>query len=79
MFSALPAALAKQGVVEFQLIPIFFNIGINEQAVLADKFGDMSAVNATNNESFERLQSYHRRFQKIMSNQSPGGKSAFIN
>lgn len=76
VFSSLPASAAKPGLIEFQLIPIFFNVGVNEQALLAERFGDMSAVNATNLQSFERLDNYHRRYQKLMTEFFPG-KSKF--
>lgn len=66
MFSALPPNIAKQGLVEFRLVPMFFTVGINEQAILADKFGDMSAVFDANQQSYQRLESYHRRYQKLM-------------
>lgn len=76
VFSALPPSANRMGLIEFQLIPIFFNIGVNEQALLADKFGDMSAVNATNLQSFERLDNYHQRYQKLITEYFPG-KSTF--
>lgn len=66
VFSALPPNIAKQGLVEFRLVPMFFTVGINEQAILADKFSDMSAVFDANKQSFDRLESYHRRYQKLM-------------
>lgn len=72
VFSALPSSASRLGLIEFQLIPIFFNIGVNEQALLADKFGDMSIVNATNLQSFERLDIYHRQYQKLMVEHFPG-------
>ena len=71
VFSALPSETGKKGIIEFHLIPVFFNVGINEQALLAEKFGDMTAVHSTNNESFERLQSYHRRYHKLMNDFFP--------
>lgn len=72
VFSSLPPSASKLGLIEFQLIPIFFNVGVNEQAHLADKFGDMSAINATNLQSFERLDNYHRRYQKLITEYFPG-------
>lgn len=72
VFSALPASVGKQGLVEFRLIPMCFTVGVNEQAKLADKFGDVSAVVSANQRSFERLESYHRRYQKLMTDFFPG-------
>ncbi|XP_057375635.1 inositol polyphosphate-4-phosphatase type I A-like isoform X2 [Daphnia carinata] len=72
VFSTLPSSASRLGLIEFQLIPVFFNIGVNEQALLADKFGDMSDVTATNLQSFERLDIYHRQYQKLMTEHFPG-------
>uniref|UniRef100_A0A0P5NVZ0 Type II inositol 3,4-bisphosphate 4-phosphatase n=1 Tax=Daphnia magna TaxID=35525 RepID=A0A0P5NVZ0_9CRUS len=72
LFSTLPPSASRLGLIEFQLIPVFFNIGVNEQALLADKFGDMSIVSATNLQSFERLDIYHRQYQKLMTEHFPG-------
>ncbi|XP_046648953.1 inositol polyphosphate-4-phosphatase type I A-like isoform X2 [Daphnia pulicaria] len=72
VFSALPSSASRLGLIEFQLIPVFFNIGVNEQALMADKFGDMSAVNATNLQSFERLDIYYKRYQKLITEHFPG-------
>ena len=79
VFSALPPGPSRLGLIEFQLVPIFFNVGVNEQALLADKFGDMSAVNATNLQSFERLDNYHHRFQKLMTEYFPGKSEKLFN
>lgn len=67
--------------MEFRLVPIFFTVGVNEQAILADKFGDMTAVMDTNQQSFVRLESYHRRYQKLMTDFFPAKSwfSAFLN
>lgn len=77
VFSALPSSASRLGLIEFQLIPVFFNIGVNEQALMAEKFGDMSAVNATNLQSFERLDIYYKRYQKLITEHFPG-KSNFL-
>jgi len=81
VFSAFPANIGKQGLMEFRLVPIFFTVGVNEQAILADKFGDMTAVMDTNQQSFVRLESYHRRYQKLMTDFFPAKSwfSAFLN
>lgn len=78
VFSAMPASMKKPGLIEFQLIPIFLDVGVNEQALLAERFGDMSAVNATNLQSFERLDNYHRRYQKLMTEFFPGKSKSNI-
>lgn len=77
VFSALPPSASKPGLIEFQLIPIFFNIGVNEQALLADRFGDMSSANATNQQGYVRLENYHRRYQKLMTEFFPGKRKFY--
>lgn len=72
VFSSLPPAAIKPGLIEFQLIPVFVDIGVNEQALLAEKLGDTSAVNAVNRQSFERLESYHSKYLKLMGEYFPG-------
>ena len=51
---------------------MFLNIGVNEQALLAEKFGDMSAVNATNQKGFDRIENYYKRYQELMNEYFPG-------
>ena len=77
VFSALSSSASRLGLIEVQIIPVFFNIGVNEQALMFDKFGDISAVNATNLQSFVRLDIYYKRYQKLITEHFPG-KSIFI-
>ena len=77
VFSALSSSASRLGLIEVQIIPVFFNIGVNEQALMSDKFGDISAVNATNLQSFVRLDIYYKRYQKLITEHFPG-KSIYI-
>lgn len=78
LFSALPPSASKPGLIEFQLIPVFLNIGVNEQALLAEKFGDLSCVNATNQQGFERLENYYKQYQVLMTEFFPGKSKLFF-
>lgn len=78
VFSALPTSTSRLSLIEFQLVPIFFNIGVNEQALLAEKLGDMSVVNSTNMQSFERLDAYYHRYEKLITEHFPGKSNLII-
>ncbi|XP_076334193.1 inositol polyphosphate-4-phosphatase type I A isoform X2 [Tachypleus tridentatus] len=65
VMSMLPKG--KQHGCRFSLTPVFLNIGINEQATLAEKFGDVSLQDQVNQEGVNLLKEYHRRCQKASS------------
>lgn len=48
----------------FNITPVFFNIGINEQATLADKLGLNGPQEKNNSDNFKILLDYVRRFRK---------------
>ncbi|KAL7643148.1 UNVERIFIED_CONTAM: hypothetical protein RMT77_006438 [Armadillidium vulgare] len=49
----------------FRVTPVFFNIGINEEATLAAKLNKDGGQYRNNHNSFERLSSYYNRFKAI--------------
>lgn len=49
----------------FSIIPVFFNVGINEQVLLAEKFGDQSFQERINHEGVTTLRDYYRHLQKF--------------
>ena len=49
----------------FTVSPIFFNIGINEQATIADKLGQNEAQERNNSDNLKILADYVRRYNKI--------------
>lgn len=79
VLAALPKS-ASVGGVPFRLVPVFFNVAVNEQALLAEKFGDMSQVHAANAEAMRRLDDYHQRYGQLMAEFFPskrgGGDAA---
>lgn len=63
VFSMLPVDSSRS--TSFIVTPVFFNIGINEQASIAERFGNMEPQDKSNLDSFARLNEYYRRFKKL--------------
>lgn len=69
--------------ITFKVTPVFFNIGINEMATLAESLGYCKEQNRSNFDNFDRLKRYHIMYKKIpqpeMKNtDASSGKSCFI-
>ncbi|KAK7910090.1 hypothetical protein WMY93_014774 [Mugilogobius chulae] len=60
-FSSLPQELREGHLI--QMHPVFFNIGINQQQSLAERFGDSSLQEILNQESCEQLRAYCSQLQ----------------
>ncbi|XP_046680485.1 type II inositol 3,4-bisphosphate 4-phosphatase isoform X2 [Homalodisca vitripennis] len=63
--SLLPLSSPPVSSVTFHVTPVFFNIGINEMATLAESLGATKPQERSNVDNFDRLNRYYHRFRKL--------------
>lgn len=51
--------------VSFNVTPVYFNIGINEMATIAESLGNTRPQDKSNLDNFERLNEYYLRYRKL--------------
>ncbi|KAK7074206.1 Type I inositol 3,4-bisphosphate 4-phosphatase [Halocaridina rubra] len=67
LLSLLPSQNSQQpnDPPSFCVTPVLFNIGINEEASIAEKLGTDGPQTRNNLDSFERISQYYHRFKKL--------------
>uniref|UniRef100_A0A182MTK1 phosphatidylinositol-3,4-bisphosphate 4-phosphatase n=1 Tax=Anopheles culicifacies TaxID=139723 RepID=A0A182MTK1_9DIPT len=57
--------LPTKEAVSFRVTPVFFNIGINEKATVAETLGFTREQHRSNWDNYDRLKQYHSRYRKV--------------
>lgn len=63
--SLLPLSSSPTSSLSFNVTPVFFNVGINEMATLAESLGSTKPQDRSNVDNFDRLNQYYHRFRKL--------------
>ncbi|CAG9821777.1 unnamed protein product [Phaedon cochleariae] len=62
---AVYCLIPARQTVSFHVTPVFFNIGINEMATIAESIGATRPQERANIDNFERLNEYYLRYRKL--------------
>ncbi|XP_044014842.1 inositol polyphosphate-4-phosphatase type I A isoform X2 [Aphidius gifuensis] len=65
IYSLLPIAPSSRQTLSFNVTPVFFNIGINEYATLAESLRITKPQEKSNMDNFDRLNEYYLRYKKL--------------
>lgn len=61
----IQSLLPSKNMAPFRVTPVFFNIGINEMATLAENLGNTKPQDSSNIDNFERLNEFCSRYRKL--------------
>ncbi|VVC39965.1 Hypothetical protein CINCED_3A019387 [Cinara cedri] len=61
----IQSLLPSKAIAPFRVTPVFFNIGINEMATLAENLGNTKPQDSSNVDNFERLNEFCSRYRKL--------------
>lgn len=62
---ALYSLIPTKQTISFHVTPVFFNIGINEMATIAESIGATRPQERSNVDNFDRLNEYYLRYRKL--------------
>ncbi|XP_072755320.1 inositol polyphosphate-4-phosphatase type I A isoform X3 [Anoplolepis gracilipes] len=65
IYSLLPLVPSSRQTLSFNVTPVFFNVGINEMASLAESLGTTKPQEKSNMDNYDRLNEYYLRFKKL--------------
>ena len=63
VYTMLPLEDMKS--MTFSVTPVFFNVGINEKATIAEKFGNNGPQEKNNIDNYKTMAEYYRRYKKL--------------
>lgn len=67
----IQSLLPSKTIAPFRVTPVFFNVGINEMATIAENLGNTKPQDSSNIDNFERLNEFCSRYRKLnLSNNS---------
>lgn len=61
----IQSLLPSKTIAPFRVTPVFFNVGINEMATIAENLGNTKPQDSSNVDNFERLNVFCSRYRKL--------------
>jgi inositol polyphosphate-4-phosphatase len=66
--------LSQSSSLSFTVTPVYYNVGINEMATLAESLGNTRPQDKSNLDNYERVNEYYHRFRKLHLPADPPGQ-----